>query len=609
MGTLWESDSTIIDCVRIKSRGGDPEQARQKIGRLLANADLRPSRLPISSILCLRKLRDPAPDVRWEHERVRPQRAWEESVTRELDRLTAAAVRPALAPVPPTAQAVLFLDRAELLACLTADWLHGTANSNWWWFTLLKSGAAEQVIVREWTESPQLAPAALAWLAERTLLGEFVQKLPEGVAARLLENVRRAFALPVGELAPVMKVLSSASFGEIAVPGNDVTTEDVARPQILKSIPAGGSEHAICEDSPLAARSGEESRRDEPPAPWLALVPEASETRLSILKRVLIAQALMLHRAPARARAVSFQKAIEEWRHWAEDHPEIAVGGWESPVEHSTALSAGLVRRMSIAAASVAECDFVNPRHTATVLSDRTSAALAESSHDISNLAELQPNITAALSGIESDFAGVMFLLNVALYLTLYADFTAPLAPGLELNIWDFVSLLGREFAGEEMENDRISGLLGALAGRMESEPPGVHFEPPAEWVIPLSWLDPFSEPFVPTRVVREGRIQMLHPAGFVISDKPLTPVGPVSLAHWLSWISGYARARLARALAREDAAELLCRIPGRITCTSTHVDVNYSLTTYPIEVRLAGLDRDPGWIPAAGRYVTYHFQ
>src|SRR5262245_30232674 len=121
MSTLWESDRTIIDCVRIRTRDGDPDHARQKIARLLGNAELHPSRLPVSAIFCLRKLRDPAPDARWDHERVHPPPAWEQAVTRELDRLTAAAVRPALGPVPPSAQAVLFLDRAELLACLTAD--------------------------------------------------------------------------------------------------------------------------------------------------------------------------------------------------------------------------------------------------------------------------------------------------------------------------------------------------------------------------------------------------------------------------------------------------------------------------------------------------------
>jgi hypothetical protein len=607
MSALWESDSTVIDCVRIKSRGGDPDQARQKIGRLLANADLRPSRLPTSSILCLRKLRDPAPEVRWEHERVRPPLTWEQSVTKELDRLTAAAVRPALAPVPPTAQAVLFLDRAELLACLTADWLQGTVTLNWWWFTLLKSGAAEQVIVREWTESPQLAPAAMAWLAEGKSLGEFVRRLPEEAARRLLENVRRAFAVPVGDFGPVMQTLPVARSAEIAASANCVTKE-FARLQAPKVVAAPAREHALCGETPQAAPWGQESKRGESPA-WLGVVPEASEPRLSILKRVLIAQALMLHRAPARARAATFQKALEEWRQWAEAHTNVVVEELEAPVEHPTEISAGPVRRAGIAASLVTGGEPVNSELAAIALNGPTIAEPIELPPNISNLAQLSAERAAVASGIESDFAGVMFMLNVSLYLKLYADFTAPLTPGLELNPWDFVYLLGREFVGEKMENDPMSGLLRTLAGREESEAPGVHFEPPAEWVIPLSWLDPFPEPFVPTEIVREGRVQMVHPAGFVISDKPLALGSPVSLPRWLSWISGYVRARLARAVGREDAAELLCRIPGRITCTSTHVDVHYSLKTYPIEIRLAGLDRDPGWVPSAGRYVAYHFQ
>jgi len=557
----------------------------------------------------LRKLRDPAPEVRWEHERVRPPLAWEQSVTKELDRLTAAAVRPALAPVPPTAQAVLFLDRAELLACLTADWLHGTAKSNWWWFTLLKSGAAEQVIVREWTESPQVVPAAMAWLAERKSLGEFVRRLPEEAARRSLENVRRAFAVPVGDFGPVMQTLPDTRSAEIAASANGVTTEEVNRLQALKVTTAPASEHAACAETPQAAPWGQESKRGESPEPWLGVVPEASEPRLSTLKRVLIAQALMLHRAPARARAATFQKALEEWRQWAEAHPNVVVEELEAPAEHPTETSAGPVRRAGIAAALVTGGEPVNPELAATALSGPTIAEPVELRPNISNLAQLSAERAAVPSGIESDFAGVMFLLNVSLYLKLYADFTAPLTPGLELNPWDFVCLLGREFAGEKMENDPMSALLRELAGRRESEAPGIHFDPPAEWVIPLSWLDPFPEPIVPTEIVREGRVQMVHPAGFVISDKPLALGNPVSLPHWLSWISGYVRARLARAVGREDAAKLLCRIPGRITCTSTHVDVHCSLKTYPIEIRLAGLDRDPGWIPSAGRYVAYHFQ
>ena len=36
---------------------------------------------------------------------------------------------------------------------------------------------------------------------------------------------------------------------------------------------------------------------------------------------------------------------------------------------------------------------------------------------------------------------------------------------------------------------------------------------------------------------------------------------------------------------------------------------VRLPLAELPIAIRLAGLDRDPGWIPAAGRSVAFHFE
>jgi hypothetical protein len=37
-------------------------------------------------------------------------------------------------------------------------------------------------------------------------------------------------------------------------------------------------------------------------------------------------------------------------------------------------------------------------------------------------------------------------------------------------------------------------------------------------------------------------------------------------------------------------------------------VHVHLSLSQLPLDLRIAGLDRDPGWIPAAGRSVAFHF-
>jgi hypothetical protein len=45
------------------------------------------------------------------------------------------------------------------------------------------------------------------------------------------------------------------------------------------------------------------------------------------------------------------------------------------------------------------------------------------------------------------------------------------------------------------------------------------------------------------------------------------------------------------------------------VSVTETRLDVTFALARLPFEVRLSGLDRDPGWVPAAGRYVAFHYE
>jgi hypothetical protein len=76
--------------------------------------------------------------------------------------------------------------------------------------------------------------------------------------------------------------------------------------------------------------------------------------------------------------------------------------------------------------------------------------------------------------------------------------------------------------------------------------------------------------------------------------------------------VAAYARARLALALALDDPgrlADVLLRHPARVFLSGAAVDVVFSLADLPIAVRIAGLDRDPGWIPAAGRDVRFGFE
>jgi hypothetical protein len=164
---------------------------------------------------------------------------------------------------------------------------------------------------------------------------------------------------------------------------------------------------------------------------------------------------------------------------------------------------------------------------------------------------------------IATELGACLYLINLGLFLGLYSDFTTPLAPGIELSIWDFVALVGMELVGEEIRTDPLWTLLARLSGRAEQQPPGVDFQPP----------------------------------------------GDVSLGEWLAGLMGTARPRLCQALGVEDEdLPPFFRSPARLVVSLTRLDAHFSLAELPIEIRLSGLDRDPGWVPAAGKTIAFHY-
>lgn len=85
----------------------------------------------------------------------------------------------------------------------------------------------------------------------------------------------------------------------------------------------------------------------------------------------------------------------------------------------------------------------------------------------------------------------------------------------------------------------------------------------------------------------------------------------PWAAPTWLDWLMPYVLVRLAFGLGitnPEKAGRLLCRQPAKVTVTAAHLDIHFALAKHPIAIRLSGLDRDPGWVPAAGRSLHFHF-
>ena len=60
---------------------------------------------------------------------------------------------------------------------------------------------------------------------------------------------------------------------------------------------------------------------------------------------------------------------------------------------------------------------------------------------------------------------------------------------------------------------------------------------------------------------------------------------------------------------AEGDLVRDLLVCPGQLYVTATHVDLVMPLDAITIPVRLAGLDRNPGWLPDFGRVILFHFE
>lgn len=677
MGGLVEGNETYIRKFRVVSNERDALALRLRVGRALESADLQPAGLPRSAVVCIRHLRVPG-GVRFDLTDTRLAAAWQAAVAKSIEQMVTRAASPALAPVPSDAPAVVFLDRAELLACIASDWCDGLLPTRWWWQGLLRNDFAANVVKDTWKAAPEYVPAALASLANKKKAVEFVQSWSHAESLGLLQDVIKSFALH--ELVPVIAFVQDTN------------------------------------------GSVERHTRNSSPPSWQRWVPESDAAGLEVGPQLLLSISLLLRRVPAVVRTADFAREITDWCRPAaspvanlEDNrttrdarpdlkssvnarpddrvdssvDDIRASGIDvdkapklsverSTTAHSTAETtkfSNSVKAEHQPSLSATE-DYLPEKSAATkpteIVSSSPRLPITESSN--TTLFDHQPDrVTFDHSGnqeidsqavpntvlndafinrehIETQFGGLFYLINLGLYLNLYGDFTTPAKPGIELNIWDFVALIGEELIGSN--DDPIWPFLAQLAGREPDQTPGELFAPDDSWRIAPEWLTHFSSSGSWQWSARDGRLRLLHPAGFSVLDIPLECGDPADqlreeikesesvlqsslnlemssepelngysepvntnaapeIRTWLSRLMPYVRARLRAALdvqTKDDLAPLLCRRFARVDATDTHVEVFFSLADLPLEIRLAGLDRDPGWVPAAGRFIAFHF-
>jgi hypothetical protein len=335
------------------------------------------------------------------------------------------------------------------------------------------------------------------------------------------------------------------------------------------------------------------------------------------------------------------------------DSQDIKATGGKSEREGSAPLAAELARSATARIEDNTVASEIGAQHAQTdadaleVKEQReTSLAVASAPQVAAQESDARESWEASEfeAQIETRFGGLFFLINLALFLDLYGDFTAPNAPCLPLPVWDFVALVGRELAGARVESDPLWSLLARLAGRAGGVEPGEGFEPADVWHVSVEWLKTFPTAGVWLWSAAGGRLRVRHPAGFFVIDAVLERDGTQrqlaremrpyleacpgvrlrrvakhfrvrghnARERWLTRLTEYVRARLFRALGVGESRELshlVCERRARVFVTAAHLDVVMRLVELPVAVRFAGLDRDPGWLPVAGRHVAFHFE
>lgn len=645
---------------RVRLHGArDALRARQRFEAALA--DLTPSSLglPEHSLLVIRRV---APVARLRTGgaggRSDSSRPFARAVRSDLQTNLQRARRPWLHADASSAEAVLFSDESEMAACLVRDWLRGVLAERWWWVSVLRGMPAQEWLRRSVLNRGDLLPAVLTTLAPTGEAVAWLARLRDNEATVATGAIVEAHGLGLllkASAAAVEEVLSLSS-------DNELLSQKPKSPGIPSSAELV---LAVSRDSPMTLRKL-----------W-SIVPELHGTTLGAEQRRLLALALSLQRAPTLVRSGEFGSALQAV---ADDHVIGPLTG-RPPETRSANDTAGIPKHMQMSALSESNRDgkvLVGDVAANSLAADNAAqhasapgqfdpaiashSAVTDRTRNISpdqisaSVAPVLPGVSAtnnvlpsdASSGIvETGFGGIFYLLNAALALGLYGDFTQPRKPGIALSPWDWLALVGRAWFGGEFEQDPAWALLAALAGRSPETSPGADFKPSVTWAVPEEWLAPWPEITNLGVFASRTRLQIWHVDGFLLVDtarlagcKPMLQArhlcdgyaahrsAPLirlyrspqqgkrtarqSVARWLHRFMPYLEARLRRALGTVEngaLARLVCCHPARIAQTATTIDIHLSLQKLPLSLRIAGLDRDPGWIPAAGRSVAFHFQ
>lgn len=572
-------------------------RAKQQVSRWLENQTPARLGLPAEAIVVLRSVQAP-----WAA--LHP-----DSPADVLRQRLRHAIRPATgAPLGAGCDAVWFADQAELLACLAQDTVQGQLGQRWWWQTWLGHRPTEEEALHAWLDAARQAPAAMVRLGTMGQGLAWARHLGTHGRIALLQALQRHHPLAqaasgwlpraLSDAPPVARddatapaaAFSSTGHPIIAEPdrqhGSNNTTalfdwraHDGASALLALCTLLHEAPHLALDDRKLAAHL-------EACIPPSALAPRATEPDPS-----------------TRRDAPSTQDSRPSRRSDAE------------PMSPPPALGRGQVAAPFLRTPPAREDRSAPPTLTWTtdkdsvpsaVLTSDTpdgSASSASTSTDTSHTTRqpTRPKPPEAIGprsfaqATATAHGGVFFLLNVALAWELYGDFTRPRHALLSVSPWQFLHAAGFALLGRPFATDPLAGWLRAQAPFSRPRPAWALGDTPLA-LLPASEQRKLQADGAPTAPLQ-------HPC----AQGPRHARPNDELSAW--WPLLRQRLSLALNLPEREAIATCLNLSARIERRGDRLDVSFSLHHLPLAIRLAGLDRDPGWVPASGCDVRFHFE
>lgn len=228
----------------------------------------------------------------------------------------------------------------------------------------------------------------------------------------------------------------------------------------------------------------------------------------------------------------------------------------------------------------------------------------------------MHPAAAPSAGGCPSPHAGLLFLLNALVALGLTPGPGQPRAAGAAP--LPLLAAVGKCLFGPVFLADPLAIFLSDDAGPLPPVAPAM------------------LQPALSSRALRQSgsalRLTLLGPHKQVLADTPLPPrIAVVRAARKIARGLG-ARLHplpvpaprlprreparrttalvdlLVRRLGAAGVAPEHLRLPGTLHWSDEALDVRFALADLPFAIRAAGLDRDPGFLPRAGRTFRFHF-